>query len=244
MGKSSRKKIKLNGLLWTVLLLTVCLAGLLVWTVLNIPRPLPGLGREAADHLALSGVDNPVTAVLLNFRGYDTMLEVMVFLLGAITVWSITHAPFPARVPDPSPVQAAAVRFLAPLICLIGAYLIWQGAYQTGGAFQGGAVLSAGIVLLLISDYIWVPRMHSLPLRFGMTLGPLLFILLALWGAVAQGSLLQLPPERAASFLLFLEAGGGISIGLILAAFFAGGRPLADLKEEPYKAGLDDGEEG
>ena len=32
--------------------------------------------------------------------------------------------------------------------------------------------------------------------------------------------------------------------GCTLAAFFAGGRPLADLREEPYKADQDDGEEG
>ncbi|KPJ98236.1 MAG: hypothetical protein AMJ60_08985 [Desulfobacterales bacterium SG8_35] len=244
MNNRHQTKKRLSGLLWTLLLLTIFLAGLLIWTVLNIPRPLPSLSRETAEYLAMSGVNNPVTAVLLNFRGYDTMLEVMVFLLGAMTVWSITHAPFPARVANPSPVQATAVRLLTPLVCLIGGYLIWQGAYQTGGAFQGGAVLSAGVVLLLISDFIWVPRMHSLPLRLGMAVGPLLFVILAIWGVITEGSLLKLSPENAWAYLLFLEAGCGISIGLTLAAFFAGGRPLGDLREEPYKADQDDGEEG
>jgi len=243
MSNRQQQKKRINGLLLTLLVLTACLATLLIWTVLFIPRPLPSLSRETAEHLALSGVDNPVTAVLLNFRGYDTMLEVMVFLLGAITVWSISHAPFPVRVPDPSPVQATAVRLLTPLICLIGGYLVWQGAYQTGGAFQGGAVLSAGIVLLLISDFIWVPRMHSLPLRLGMTAGPLLFVLMALLGVLIEGRLLKLDPDKAGGYLLFLEAACAVSIGLTLAAFFAGGRPLADLREEPYRADKDDGEE-
>ena len=243
MGSRNKNKKGINGLMWTVLLFTVFLAGLLIWSVLNIPRPLPSLSRHTAENLPLSGVNNPITAVLLNFRGYDTMLEVMVFLLGAITVWSITHAPFPAKVANPSPVQATAVRLLTPLVCLIGGYLIWQGAYQTGGAFQGGAVLSAGIVLLLISDFIWVPHMHSLPLRLGMTLGPFLFVILATLGVFAEGRLLKLAPKNAGAYLLFLEAGCGISIGLTLAAFFAGGRPLTDLREEPYKADQDDGEE-
>ncbi|MDW7774070.1 MAG: hydrogenase subunit MbhD domain-containing protein [Desulfobulbaceae bacterium] len=231
---------RMSPLLWTLTGLTICLAGLLFWTVRMIPRPLPGLAGETADHLGASGVDNPVTAVLLNFRGYDTMLEVLVLLLGAVTIWSISHAPFPPRFPDTSPVQRTTVRLLIPLICLIAGYFIWQGAYQTGGAFQGGAVLSAALVLLLISDFVWLPNMHSLPLRLGMTLGSMVFAALAVLGIFAEGVLLKYPSEHAGAFLLFLEASCGISIGLMLAAFFAGGRPASDLREEPHKAKLYD----
>lgn len=236
------KKYQMNGFLWAVFLLTTLFAGILIWTVVMIPRPLPDLSSAAAAALPLSGVDNSVTAVLLNFRGYDTMLEVMVFLLGAITVWSITHAPFPASVPETSPVQSTAVRILAPLICLIGFYLIWQGAYQTGGAFQGGAVFSAGLVLLLISDLVWIQRLHSMPLRLIMTGGPLVFVAMGLWGMLTEDALLKFKPEQAGSFLLFLELACGISIGLMLAVYFAGGRLPSDLREKPYTAGKDEGE--
>lgn len=232
-------KREMTPLLWTVTVFTACLVGMLLWTVWLIPRPLPGLAEQTADHLALSGVDNPVTAVLLNFRGYDTMLEIMVLLLGAITIWSITHAPFPPRLADTSPVQRTAVRLLMPLICLTGGYLIWQGAYQTGGAFQGGAVLSAALVLLLISDFVWLPNVRSLPLRLGLTLGPLVFVTLAVLGIIAADTLLKFPPDHAGAFLLFLEASCGISIGLTLAAFFAGGRPASDLREKLYRKSVD-----
>ena len=205
------RKIKMEGFLWTLLVRTACLAGLLIWTVWRIPRPLPGLAEEAAGRLVASGVENPVTAVLLNFRGYDTLLEVTVLLLGAITIWSITHAPFPPKIPDTSPVQTAAVRILTPLICVVGGYLIFQGAYLTGGAFQGGAVLSAGLVLLLISDFMGTQHSRSLPLRLGLILGPFVFVALAILGIMTEN-------------------------GLTLAAFFAGGRPPADLREEPYRA--------
>lgn len=233
---------EISPLLWIVAALTLCFAGLLIRTVWIIPRPLPGLAQQTAAHLGASGVDNAVTAVLLNFRGYDTMLEIMVLLLGAITIWSITHAPFPPRVPDTSPVQKSAVRLLLPLICLTGGYLVWQGAYQTGGAFQGGAVLSAALVLLLISDFLWLPDMYSLPLRMGMTLGPLVFLSMAVLGIITENTLLRFPPEQAGAFLLFLEAACAISIGLTLAAFFAGGRPASDLREEPYKTDQPDTE--
>lgn len=232
----------MTPLLWAVTALTACLAVLLILTAWMIPRPLPGLADQVAGSLAAGGVANPVTAVLLNFRGYDTMLEVMVLLLGAITVWSISHAPFPPSVPDTSPVQRAAVRLLVPLICLTGGYLVWQGSYQTGGAFQGGAVLSAALVLLLISDFVWLPGMPSLPLRAGMTLGPLVFVALAVSGIVAEKVLLKYPAAHTGTVLLFLESACGISIGLTLAAFFAGGRPASDLREEPYRAGAKTGE--
>lgn len=236
------QKTKMAPLIWVVLLLSTCLTGLLIWTVLKIPRPLPSLAPEVANRLAASGVDNSVTAVLLNFRGYDTMLEVMVFLLGAITIWSIGHAPFPPKIQDTSPIQTAAVRLLAPFVCIIGGYLVWQGASHTGGAFQGGAVLSAGLVLLLISDFLGVQRVKSLPLRLGFTLGPLVFVGMALWGIIDGGSFLSFAPYQAGALLLLLEAACAVSIGLTLAAFFAGGRPLDDLREEPYSPGQDEGE--
>ena len=39
-----------------------------------------------------SGVRNPVTAVLLNFRGYDTLLEMGVLLVALLGVWSLGTA--------------------------------------------------------------------------------------------------------------------------------------------------------
>jgi hypothetical protein len=85
--------------------------------------------------------------------------------------------------------------------------------------------------------------MHFLPLRIGLTLGPLVFLAVAVGCIFAGGFLLELPPERAGAYLLLVEATCGISIGLTLAALFAGGRPAADLPEEPYRGDRPD-EEG
>ncbi len=40
-----------------------------------------------------SGVTHPVTAVLLNFRGYDTLLEVAVLLIALVGTWSLRLGP-------------------------------------------------------------------------------------------------------------------------------------------------------
>ncbi len=58
-----------------LLLLLAVLAMGLGYAVLSLPTQAPGLNEAVASNLENSGVSNPVTAVLLNFRGYDTLLE-------------------------------------------------------------------------------------------------------------------------------------------------------------------------
>ena len=54
------------------------------WTARN-GLPVEGYdGAPVAAHLAESGVTHPVTAVLLNYRGYDTLLEIAVLLLALL----------------------------------------------------------------------------------------------------------------------------------------------------------------
>ncbi len=40
--------------------------------------------------MAASGVEHPVTAVLLNFRGYDTLLEIAVLLLALLVMLAVS----------------------------------------------------------------------------------------------------------------------------------------------------------
>ena len=44
------------------------------------------------DALAQSGTENPITAVLLNFRGYDTLLEMAVLTSALMGVWALGPA--------------------------------------------------------------------------------------------------------------------------------------------------------
>ncbi|MEW6488432.1 MAG: hydrogenase subunit MbhD domain-containing protein, partial [Thermodesulfobacteriota bacterium] len=101
-------------------------------------------------HLDASGAGNPVTAVLLNFRGYDTLLEVGVLLLVVAAAWSL-GAPRPGGAgrpgARPGPVLLAMVRVQVPLMAMLGAYLLWAGVQAPGGAFQAGVVVGASGVL-------------------------------------------------------------------------------------------------
>ena len=53
---------------WLVLPLILALAVGLGYAVLSLPERTDGLQKMVADKMEVSGVSNPVTAVLLNFR--------------------------------------------------------------------------------------------------------------------------------------------------------------------------------
>ena len=218
-----------DPVLLLVLLLTVLLAGLLVQGILATDHMGSRLADDVARFQDISGVENPVTAVLLNFRGYDTLLEVMVLLMAVVGVWSLTRAPIPRRPIDPGPVQLAVVRLLTPIMVLFSFYLVWQGSRLAGGAFQGGAVLGAAGVLMLVSELPWLKSIPSRLLRVGLLLGPLIFLGTAILCIVLQGILLDYPQEWVGTLLLLIETACAVSIGLTLANLFAGGRPKDDL---------------
>ncbi|VAX05289.1 Na(+) H(+) antiporter subunit B, partial [hydrothermal vent metagenome] len=129
-----------------VLLLSVLAAGL-SYAVLSLPLQAPGLSSHVAANLETSGVSNPVTAVLLNFRGYDTLLELGVLLLALLGVWSLGAVPERRESPA-GPVLDMLSRLLVPLLILVAGYLLWVGTHAPGGAFQAGSVLAAAGVLL------------------------------------------------------------------------------------------------
>jgi multisubunit Na+/H+ antiporter MnhB subunit len=205
------------------LLLLPVLAGLAVG-VLSLSAAPPGLSAQVAARLADSGVAHPVTAVLLNFRGYDTLLELAVLLLALIGVWSLATAPYLGEA-DPEPVLAALSRLLAPLMILVAAYLVWAGAQAPGGAFQAGSVLGGAGVLLRLSGWRLPPGALGWPLRLALVLGVAVFAFIGVAGFALGGPLLGYPAGWAKPLILAIELAATLSIGAILAALFVGGRP-------------------
>jgi len=207
-----------------IALLVSAVAAGLAYAVLSLPLVTTGLQEAVAEQMALSGVSHPVTAVLLNFRGYDTLLEMGVLLLALVGVWSLGSASS-SREPPPGAVLEILTRFFAPLMILIAGYLLWAGAHAPGGAFQAGAVLGASGVLLLLSGWHLPASLAGWPLRLTLVAG------LAVFAAVAAGvmwtgaSLLEYPPQWAGGLILLIEAAATLSIGATLAALFLGGRP-------------------
>lgn len=222
--------------------LLVVVWSMLVLAILELPAPWPGLLPEVRAQLERSGVEHPVTAVLLNFRGYDTLLEVGVLFVAALGVWSLGFiAPGPADTPS-SPLLSALIRMLAPILVLTSGYLLRRGAYAPGGAFQAGALLGAAGVLILLSDVPVSSAWFSWPLKTALTAGFGVFLGVALYPVLLGGVLLQYPVNRAGPLILLVEVTAAFSIAATLCVLFAGGRPRAAPSTMP-EPGVHEGEE-
>lgn len=195
------------------------------WAVVSMPTPdgaLPGLVEE---NLSASGVSNPVTAVLLDYRSYDTFLEVGVVLLAVVGVWSLGLRPHrTGSGPGDTPLLGALARLLAPVMVLVGVYLLYAGTSAPGGAFQAGAVLGALGILLLLAGLVRPPLERGGALRVGLVLGFGVFLAVAL-GTLALGNLLEYPAGWGYALILLVEAVLTVSIALTLAALFVAAPP-------------------
>ena len=206
-----------------IALLALGLGALLASVMLTLPAPSGELPALVAAYLYESGVEHPVTAVLLNFRGYDTLLEIGVLLLAVLGVLVVRQAADSAAQSTPAAgaVLAALTQLVVPLMVLVAGYLLWAVSYQPGGAFQAGAVLAAAGVLLRLSGRLppLVPRFW---LRAALVVGFAVFLAVALGMSLGGRTLLGYPPAQAGAWILLIEAGLTVSIGLILLSLFMG----------------------
>lgn len=208
-----------RALPWLIVALAALLGVALAAAMLDLPPHAVRLPDDVAANLANSGVAHPVTAVLLNFRGYDTLLEIAVLLLALLGVLALVkpHAAAPA-VPA-HPLLQTLAKLLAPLMVLVAGYLLWVGATAPGGAFQAGAVLAAAGVLLRLAGLLPGWTTPGLLLRAGLALGLLVFVAVAA-ALLGHGALLEYPPAFAGGLILLIEASLTLSIGLTLAALY------------------------
>ena len=195
-------------------------AALLGAALLELGPPAATLAPLVAGTLAQSGVTHPVTAVLLNFRGYDTLLEIAVLLIALIGLTAVARrGEAPAATAAVEPVLTTLARLAAPLMVLVAVYLLWAGAFRPGGAFQAGAVLAAAAVLLHLTRLLPAWATPGTWLRAGLAGGFLLFLAIAA-ALLAEGALLKYPPAQAGLLILAIESSLTVSLGLILAGLF------------------------
>lgn len=195
------------------------------WAVLTAPRDLTGIRPWAAAQLGESGVENPVTAVLLNFRAWDTLLEIAVLVLAVVGAWSQRLPRVQLEIPPPGRILVGALRLLAPATVLIGGYLLWKGSHAPGGAFQAGAVLAGAGVLVLLAERPLPARWSHSPLRIGLGAGVLVFLGIGCGTLLLGERFLFYRGDLATTLILGIEVAATSSIALALAAVFVGRAP-------------------
>lgn len=210
---------------WLMLLGMTLLGTWLAWVAHQLPRP--GLTDDVAIELHLTGVSHTITAVLLNLRAFDTLLEVAVMLTAVVLVWSLGPSRHPFAPATTLPGLPAMTRLLHPVFLLVPAYLLWRGSQGPGGAFPAGAVLGAGGVLLLLADAVpWMHLTERQPLlRRLLVAGLAMFLSVALLGLVLTGTFFAIPLVLAETLILIMEVATALSIALMLMAFYLYGEP-------------------
>lgn len=210
--------------------LSALLALLLLFALWDTPVH-GGVSASVAGAMGRTGVEHAVTAVLLDFRGYDTLLEMGVVLLAVLATWSLGRCHRLPAGPVQGPVMRGGLRHLIPLAVLTGGYLIWAGGAGSGGAFQGGAVLAASGVMWVLA---W-PRRPELPapvwLRLGVTLGVVVFLTIGVVGLPLGPGFMGYPSEWAYALILSVETAAACSIALSLVLLFLGGRTWRDAED-------------
>jgi len=211
-----------HGIINTFTLALTILMSWAVWHGLNISDGVR-LSEQVASQLPASGVSNPVTAVLLNFRAYDTLLELAVVLTAVLTVLILNDKR--ADSTTTSPLLQGMTRWLVPLLVVTSGYLLWVGAHAPGGAFQAGAMLAAAMILLQLA----YPSIHQgfnlYLLRVLLVIGIFTFVLVGLWMMTANDDFLAFTPAWAGSLILLIETAATISIAAALTLAYIGGRP-------------------
>ncbi len=204
-----------------VLMAALCAITIYVLALSEPAQPI--LRNLALAQLDNTGVDNPVTAVLLNFRSYDTLLEIALLYVVVLSLYSCLFNPNESNLPPLPTFESHVIvrhflRAFIPLIILIGGYLLWTGAYEPGGAFQAGAIIASGFIVVRVvgEPIIYPPWIDTLCIA----LGTATFVAVAIAVAFFEGTILTYPAGSAAGLILLIEIAATLSITLSLYIFY------------------------
>ena len=212
--------------------LAAIFAALVAIGIASLAFVLPGepqsLAGPVMERLGESGLGNPVAGVLFVYRAFDTLLEKVVLLLALIGVWSLARdedwggIPGFRRFRQPNSVLVLLARTLPPIGSVFAIYMTWAGADVPGGALQGGTVLAAMWILVMVAGVRRVPRVSSPLLRLAIVAGPVVFLLIGFLGFLVPGQFLAYPEGYAKPLIVVMEIALTLSIGVILGLLIAG----------------------
>lgn len=195
----------------------VCLfTAFFIYTIVNQQVHNNELQQLTLNNLEQTGVTNIVTAVLLNYRAYDTLIEFAVFICVAITVlpYVLETSHLSLKLKKESQVLYIAKTFI-PLTIIMAGYLLWIGSVKPGGAFQAAALLAGCLVLLSLAN-VQIINFTLLRYRLLMSSGLIAFLVVILLLFLESQVFLSFPDEIAGIGILVIEFFATFAIAIIL----------------------------
>jgi multisubunit Na+/H+ antiporter MnhB subunit len=208
--------------------LCALIAAGLATAILVPPEVIPTLAPTVMENLAQSGLGNPVAGVLFVYRALDTLLEKVVLLLALLGVWSLAPDSVWGGMPGlrvyakPASTLTFLAQLLPPVGIVVAIYMCWVGAKEPGGAFQGGTVLAAMWLLVMIAGLKSIPAISQPYLRLLLVVGPVIFLAIGLAGMVLANAFLAYPSGYAKPMIVAVEVALTLSIGVALGLLAAG----------------------
>lgn len=214
---------------------------------------------------SLTGGDNVVNTILVDFRALDTLGEVTVLAVAAAAIVSLVRFSSYRPVPQPGKIAEADVDehvrrwagsgvidsavlrtgnlLLAPAMFLASLWLLWRGHNAVGGGFIGGLAAGAAVVLLYFArghERIWQSRLlRTMPLvGSGVVIASGYGLVgLALTGGYLPGGKLEIPLYGAVAASLIFDIGVYlIVIGIVVAILRHLGQGFPEEAEAPRDA--------
>lgn len=211
----------------TAVLCALVAAGLAI-AILSPPDAIPTLAPMVMENLAQSGLGNPVAGVLFVYRALDTLLEKVVLLLALLGIWSLAPDNMWGGIPGlrvyarPNSTLTVLAQLLPPVGIVVAIYMCWVGAKEPGGAFQGGTILAAMWLLVMIAGLKRIPSISQPRLRLLLVVGPAIFLAIGLAGMVLADAFLAYPAGYAKPLIVVIEVALTLSIGAALGLLAAG----------------------
>ena len=115
------------------------------------------------------GAANIVTAVVLGYRGIDTLGELSILFAAATAGGFVLGRHRISRnAPEAGFVLQVGADLLFPLLLVVGLYIVLHGHLTPGGGFQGGVILAAAFFVPLLArpgaglDHRWLGAVEAL----------------------------------------------------------------------------------
>ena len=146
------------------------------------------------------GSANLVTSVVMNYRAFDTLLEVVVLFASAAGVALLVRPRKRREYREASIIVRTAVPIVNMLLFITGAVIVLRGHLSPGGGFAGGAVIASGFILLSLAFKAALKGRLFIVLESIMGLG---ILAIGLLGVYYEGSFLVnfLPTGKIGSFI-------------------------------------------
>lgn len=149
----------------------------------------PTAGAQLAERsLPDGGGRNVVNVILVDARALDTMGEILVLLMAAVTVLGLVLPAARKHVRPPLVLHQTSALAL-PLLVMLGIFLFLRGHHEPGGGFVGGLVMAAALTVVGMGrGHLALRRMLRIdPLRLA-TIGALIGLASFVPGWIATGA--------------------------------------------------------